>query len=156
MAFVEMTRKNYEKMKKMLEEMGVKVEITDCTLPKDKEAMVHVDIVGLTEKQKAQINEVFAQEGILVQKDIPVERNETNMTIQEKEQFNSVFGKGSVKDDRDGDGIDDNIEKEMEEDQGPREIRRRKSDQKFVGQIKGAIDDFTGKNREEEIIYEGR
>lgn len=155
MAFVEMTKRNYEKMKKMLEEMGVKVEIYDCTLPKDKEQMVHVDIVGLTEKQKAQINEIFDREGIIVQKDIPVERNETNMTIQEKEQFNSVFGAGTVKDDRDGDGLDDNLEKEMEED-GPREIRRRKSDGQYVGPIKGAIDEFTGKNREEEVIYEGR
>lgn len=122
--FVEVTKKQYEKMKKMLQEMGIKIEVSDCTLPKDKEQMVHIEVMGLTEKQKEQINE--------------------------------IFGIGTIMIDRDADGRDDKLEELEEDEERPRVIRRRKSDQKFQGPIKGAIDDFTGKNREEEVIYENR
>jgi signal recognition particle subunit SEC65 len=122
--FVEVTKKQYEKMKKMLQEMGIKIEVSDCTLPKDKEQMVHIEVMGLTEKQKEQINE--------------------------------IFGIGTIMIDRDADGRDDKLEELEEDEERPRVVRRRKSDQKFQGPIKGAIDDFTGKNREEEIIYENR
>ena len=122
--FVEVTKKQYEKMKKMLQEMGIKIEVSDCTLPKDKEQMVHIEVMGLTEKQKEQINE--------------------------------IFGIGTIMIDRDADGLDDKLEELEEDEERPRVVRRRKSDQKFQGPIKGAIDDFTGKNREEEIIYENR
>lgn len=67
--FVEITRRNYEKMKRMLEEMGVKFVVTDCTLPKDREKMVHIEINGLTPENIKQINETFGRDTIEVDYD---------------------------------------------------------------------------------------
>ena len=78
------------------------------------------------------------------------------LTEKQKEQINEIFGIGTIMIDRDADGRDDKLEELEEDEERPRVIRRRKSDQKFQGPIKGAIDDFTGKNREEEVIYENR
>lgn len=70
--FVEVSRKKYEELKEMLKEMGIDFEASDCTLPGDKEQMVHVEIAGpkiLTTQQVQQINQIFGVATLTEDKD---------------------------------------------------------------------------------------
>lgn len=67
--YIELSREKYEKMKGLLLEMGVIFRATDCTIPGDKEQMVHVEVGQLTPLQIKNINEAYGQDTIPVDRD---------------------------------------------------------------------------------------
>lgn len=61
--FVELSQKNFEKLKKKLDEMGVQYEVSDCTLPGEKNMVVHVELGALpedvTKELNTELNEIY-------------------------------------------------------------------------------------------------
>jgi hypothetical protein len=124
--FVEVKRSMYERLKKVLQELGVSYEPSDCTLPGDKEQMVHIEIVStLTERQRLVIDK----------------------------ELEEMFGRADIGIDKDGNEIPDYLE---EEEGKVVERRTRKWDQKMHTLSADAAAWFTGKNEEEEVTYESK
>lgn len=67
--YIELSRTRYEDLKKRLLEMGIEFKATDCTIPGDKEQMVHIEVGQLTPLQIKNINEAYGQDTILVDLD---------------------------------------------------------------------------------------
>lgn len=57
--FVEISRDAFEKMKKHLQEMGIAFEVSDCTLPGEKAAQVHLEVGALSQEQIYEMNNLI-------------------------------------------------------------------------------------------------
>lgn len=63
--FVELTKEKYEQLAKMLREMGIAFEASDCTLPGESVRMVHVEIPGELRKEQIDlINDTFGKDAM--------------------------------------------------------------------------------------------
>lgn len=128
--FVEISKSAFEKLKARLEEMGIKYEASDCTIPGEDIKMVHLEIDGnLSPEQVTTINN----------------------------QIDAIYGNDATgrenNKDMDGNGIADILE------DGKGQIvekRRRTWDDKLHTPGKEAKGFITGANMEEEVTYESR
>lgn len=68
--YIELSRTKYEKMKGLLLELEITFQATDCTIPGDKEQMVHVEVGQLTPLQIKNINDAYGQDTIPVDLDM--------------------------------------------------------------------------------------
>lgn len=82
--FYEMKKKEFEnsRLRELLEKLKIKYEISDCTLPNEKEKMLHIEFFSLSESQKEQILDTLEK----------------------------IYGPESIKRDKDGNGIPDYID----------------------------------------------
>ena len=131
--FVEISKSKYEKLEKKLKELGLNVEISDCTLPKEIEIMLHIEFPSLTNEQK-----------IIIQKEIE-----------------SIYGKGETvnkfyTNDLDADGLSDVIQKDInkiEENNKYRQKNERKASDDHYVSLNEAVENFTkGDDDYESII----
>lgn len=82
--FLELKKKDFEnqKLKELFEKLKVKYEVSDCTLPEEKERMLHIEFYELSEAQKEQIVDTLEK----------------------------IYGPDSIRRDKDGNGIPDYID----------------------------------------------
>lgn len=119
--WVEISKGKYDQLQKKLKEMGIDVEISDCTTKEDVERMIHIEFPQLSNEQK-----------IIIQK-----------------QIDSIYGKGDTAskfytNDFDGNGIPDTIDAEIEKEEAKvnQSVERKASDDHLVT-ITEAFSDFT-------------
>lgn len=126
--FLEISKKKFEenKMRDLLENMNIQYEISDCTLPDEKEMMIHIEFSNLSEPQKNKIENLLE----------------------------NVYGKDSVNKDKDGNGIPDYLDNL--DGTGVIEKRHRKWDDRMHTPGEEAKGFVTGANTEEEVTYENR
>lgn len=118
--FLEISKKKYLEMQKMLEEMGVKIEVSDCSVKGDKEPMVHIELLGLTDRQREEINRHFGRDTVQLQEelehpDVPGRTLSYEARNQAKELMKESYGRDAGYVDRDGNGMDDDAQEEREE-----------------------------------------
>lgn len=127
--FVEITKKVYEELKPSLIQMNVNYEVSDCTLPQDSVAMVHLRFTGIL--SNAEIEKI-------------------------NKQIDYIYGEATteqvLKKDLDGNGIADVLENSSK----VTEVRRRKWDDKVHTPGQEFAGYFTGANQEEEVFYESK
>ena len=94
--FVELSRKEYDKLRPFLKEKGVRYEPSDCTLPGEKEQMVHIEFDTLTDNMVTVINQKI--DSILEEVYLEVEKTETPVTkkeetfVQEEQEKGDYYG----------------------------------------------------------------
>lgn len=126
--FLEISKKKFEKskMRELFENMNIQYEISDCTLPDEKEMMLHIEFSNLSVPQKEKIENLLE----------------------------NIYGEDTVNKDRDGNGVPDYLDNIDQPE--VIEKRHRKWDDRMhtAGEeTKGFI---TGANTEEDVTYESR
>lgn len=117
--WIEISKEKYDQLQKKLKEMGIDVEISDCTTKEDIERMIHIEFPQLSNEQK-----------IIIQK-----------------QIDYIYGKGDIAskfytNDFDGNGIPDTLDDEISKENVNQSVERKASDDHLVT-IQEAFSNFT-------------
>lgn len=127
--FVEISKTQFEKLKPRLQELGIRYEVSDCTLPEEERIMLHIEFLG----------ELSSDQVRIINADLDA--------IYGLDSAGREHGR-----DLDEDGIPDRLEKDVE----VVEVRRRPWEETGHGLIAEAKGFITGQAQEEEVTYETR